>query len=84
MLVALEELPLEAQKQVSKSWAALIKKVFEVDPLICPRCGEKMKVKELLKEHTEIEKVAKSFNIPMFAQPPPIRDPTELFPIEAA
>ncbi|MCA9375289.1 transposase [Candidatus Dojkabacteria bacterium] len=82
--IRIEELPLEAQRQVSKSWAALIKKVYEVDPLICPRCGEKMKIRELLKESREIEKVAEHFSIPTFARPPPLLDPTDLFPIQAA
>ena len=82
--IRIEELPLEASKPVSRTWAALIKKVFEVDPLVCPKCGEKMKVRELLKETPAIEKIAKTFNIPMFARPPPLRDPTELFPIETA
>ena len=26
------------------SWAALVKRVFEVDPLECPKCGSEMKV----------------------------------------
>ena len=43
-----------------------------------------MKVKELLKEPPKIEKIAADFNIPAFAQPPPLQDPTKLFPIEAA
>jgi hypothetical protein len=82
--IRIEQLPLETTRPVSRTWAALIKKVFEVDPLVCPKCGEKMKVRELLKEPTEIKKVAKNFNIPPFARPPPLRDPTDLFPIEAA
>jgi len=28
----------------SKGWAAMIRKVYEVDPLLCPRCGGRMKV----------------------------------------
>jgi len=28
----------------SKSWSQLIKKVYEVDPLRCPRCGGEMKI----------------------------------------
>jgi len=29
---------------LNKSWARLIQKIYEVDPLSCPRCGEKMKI----------------------------------------
>jgi hypothetical protein len=28
----------------ASSWAALVKRVFEVDPLECPQCGSRMKV----------------------------------------
>jgi len=28
----------------SKKWRELIKKVWEVDPLICPHCGAEMKL----------------------------------------
>ena len=28
----------------ASSWAALVKRVFEVDPLECPHCGSRMKV----------------------------------------
>ena len=31
-------------KQARKRWAALIKKVYEVDPLSCPKCGAEMKI----------------------------------------
>ena len=27
-----------------RRWAALIKRVYEVDPLICPKCGGEMRV----------------------------------------
>jgi hypothetical protein len=28
----------------SQTWAMLIKRVYEIDPLACPRCGGQMKV----------------------------------------
>jgi hypothetical protein len=27
-----------------KTWAMLIKRVYEIDPMACPRCGTEMKV----------------------------------------
>ena len=30
-------------KQARKRWAALIKQVYEIDPLSCPKCGAQMK-----------------------------------------
>ena len=29
----------KSNKGTNKSWARLIKKIYEVDPLICPKCG---------------------------------------------
>ena len=31
------------RKQARKRWAALIKQVYENDPLSCPKCGAEMK-----------------------------------------
>lgn len=44
--VAPSHLPIiEAEHHVpSKGWAEMIRKVYEVDPLLCPRCGGKMRV----------------------------------------
>ena len=33
-----------ARKELRKRWAALIQKVYEVDPLCCPRCGSTMRI----------------------------------------
>ena len=34
----------------SKGWAEMIRKVYEVDPMICPRCGGRMRVVAFLTE----------------------------------
>ena len=31
-------------KAKRSAWARLIKKVYEVDPLICPKCGNEMRL----------------------------------------
>ena len=31
-------------KGCNKSWARLIKKIYEVDPLTCPKCGGQMRI----------------------------------------
>ena len=36
-------------------WAALIKQVYEVDPLSCPKCGAEMKIIRFIERHqTEV------------------------------
>ena len=34
----------ETSKGLNRSWARLIQKIYEVDPLLCSRCGKKMKI----------------------------------------
>jgi len=48
-----------APTRCSKTWAMLIKRVYEVDPLSCPRCGHEMKVVAFIEthQHDVIEKI---------------------------
>ena len=36
--------PVPARSRSSQTWAMLIKRVYEIDPLTCARCGGQMKV----------------------------------------
>ena len=38
----------EQKQPVSRHWAIWIKKVYEFDPLVCPKCGENMKIKAFI------------------------------------
>ena len=37
---ALEETPVVGTSEQRSAWARLIKKVYGVDPLVCPKCGD--------------------------------------------
>ena len=39
-----------AATRCSQTWAMLIKRVYEVDPLCCPECGGEMKVVSFIVE----------------------------------
>jgi hypothetical protein len=45
------------------AWAALIKCVYEVDPLKCPKCGGEMKVIGFIDESAVIEKILRNCNL---------------------
>jgi len=47
----------------SKKWRELIKKVWEVDPLICPHCGSEMKLIALLDDPAVIEKILRHLKL---------------------
>ena len=42
-------------RAVRRSWAQLIKRIYEVDPLVCPSCGSEMKVIAFITEHEVID-----------------------------
>ena len=41
----------------NSSWAKLIAKVYEVDPLVCRKCGGEMKVVAVIIDPVEVEKI---------------------------
>ena len=65
-------LPEPVQKS-SATWARLIKQVFEVDPLKCPRCGASMKIKGHLSNPNEIARITKNLGLQSQRAPPPLR-----------
>jgi hypothetical protein len=42
----------------SKGWAAMIRKVYEVDPMVCPKCGGTMKVIAFIVDYTAVQAVS--------------------------
>ena len=40
-----------------RSWAQLIKRIYEVDPLVCPTCGSEMKVIAFITEHDVVDAI---------------------------
>jgi hypothetical protein len=51
--------PTPSAKEARKGWAALIKQVYETDPLVCPKCGGQMKIISVIERHQSkvIEKI---------------------------
>ncbi len=47
----------------SKKWRELIKKVWEVDPLICQHCGAEMKLIALIDDQSVIEKILRHLKL---------------------
>jgi hypothetical protein len=45
------------RRKCRMTWAALIKVVYEVDPLKCPKCGGTMKIVSFIEESLVIEKI---------------------------
>ena len=60
-------------KGANKSWAHLIKKIYEVDPLICPKCGGQMRIIAFIEDYKVIRKILDWLGIYEFKRdrPPP-------------
>lgn len=46
-----------SRKAFSKNWARLIQKIYEVDPLVCPKCKEAMRIISFIEDAPVIKKI---------------------------
>ena len=53
--LALDETPMD--RKAKASWARLIQKVYEADPLECPKCGSTMRLIAVIDDATVIRKI---------------------------
>ena len=44
-------------RALRRSWAQLIKRVYEVDPLVCPACGGKMRIIAFIIDHDVVDAI---------------------------
>jgi len=60
-------------KGANKSWARLIQKIYEVDPLICPKCGGQMRIIAFIEDYGVVRKILDYLGIYEFKRdrPPP-------------
>ncbi len=49
-----------SDKASRKSWARLIQKIYETDPLLCPKCQGQMKIISFIEEQAVIKQIQKS------------------------
>jgi hypothetical protein len=58
----------------SKQWRDCIKKIYEADPLCCPKCGGEMKIISFITDQEVIRQILKHLGLWM---PTPSRDPPD-------
>jgi hypothetical protein len=68
----------------SKGWAEMIRKVYEVDPMVYTQCGGKMRVIAFLTDYAVENKIINHLKLTFIAErPPPAQPKTNfLFPPE--
>jgi transposase len=55
----------------SKGWAEMIRKVYEVDPLVCPKCGSRMKIISFLTDWAVVDRIIDHLKLTFVAERPP-------------
>jgi len=61
----------ESKRIPSKGWAEMIRKVYEDDPLLYPKCGGRMKVVAFLTEHAVVDRFIDHLKLRFVAAKPP-------------
>ena len=55
----------------SKGWAEMIRKVYEVDPLLCPQCGATMKIIAFITDYAVVDRIIDHLKLTFVADKPP-------------
>lgn len=61
----------ECPRIPSRGWAEMIRKVYEVDPLTCPKCGGTMKVLAFLTDFSVVDRIIHHLKLSFVADKPP-------------
>ena len=54
-----------------RGWAEMIRKVYEVDPLLCPKCGGKMRVIAFITHFSVVDRIINHLKLTFVANKPP-------------
>ena len=52
-----------SSKEHRKNWARLIQKIYEVDPLTCPKCQGRMRILAFIEDDQVIKKILKQLGL---------------------
>ena len=67
---------------LNRFWARLIQNIYEVDPLLCPKCGGKMRIIAFIEDYKVVKKILDYLEINKFERkrpPPRIEDASDEF-----
>ena len=54
---------IESSREYRKSWARLIQKIYDVDPLTCPECQGRMRIISFIEDQYVIRKIPKHLGL---------------------
>jgi hypothetical protein len=54
-----------------RGWAAMIRKVFETDPLLCPQCGGQIRAIAFITDFSVVDRIINHLKLTFVAERPP-------------
>jgi hypothetical protein len=69
-----------SSKAFRQNWARLIRKIYEVDPLICPKCKGEMRIIAIIDEYQVIKKILKHLGLWLRNHDPPKNKTQHIIP----
>jgi len=72
---AIEVPPPSISKELKKRWSHFIQKVYETDPLICPKCRGEMRIISFIDQRAVIKKILEHLGLWEEAHAPPDSEP---------
>jgi hypothetical protein len=67
-LIIIEE---ECPRIPRRGWAEIRRKVYEVDPLVCPECGGQMRIIAFLTDYAMVDRIINHLKLKFVADKPP-------------
>jgi ribosomal protein S27E len=61
----------EVRRIPSKGWAEMIRKVYEVDPMLCPKCGGSMEIIAFITDYPAVDRIIDHLKFGVVAEKPP-------------
>jgi hypothetical protein len=73
----IEIAPRPISKELKKRWSYFIRKVYETDPLTCPKCQGEMAIISFIDQPAVVQKILKHLGLWEESHAPPDRGPPE-------
>ena len=70
-----EDPPCVSNSNLRRRWANLIRRVYQADPLICPKCGSLMRILSFITQDRVIRRILEHLKTRATTRGPPIPEP---------
>ncbi len=71
----IEVAPPPVSKELKKRWSYFIRKVYETDPLVCPKCSREMRIISFIDQGAVIKKILQHLGLWEEPHAPPDGEP---------